>query len=613
MYQYTPLQHPDWIRLLILHPGEFESPIQIDLGQVEGVDDLQYEALSYTWATEDGDSRQSSQITCQNGKTLLVTKNCELALRYLRKTDLSRFLWVDAICINQEDNRERGHQVERMRDIYANATEVLIWLGESSRELVGPVRPNCVPLEEKCDRSESSSVVSQVDSSDMPSAAVSVSDVFLESLSRMMAEVRQMQRKGQNPTLSSLYRDSESQLYEGMTKGKMTSYCVGFWDIVHRRWWSRVWVVQEVVVARSATLLCSKKCTPFQDFFDWHRLLEQDDSPKSQIISRYFGIADYHLMTQSYVWRDPINLIELVLFAVRQLHASDPRDKIFGILGLSARFGSLLPSPDYDASTTSIFTNVAKTILLDSKSLAILCDATALAPALGHPSWAPDWSQPSIMNYYGWGLFKAARMSESIFTLSQDDRQLHLKGRICDEIGEVQFADSTAYCLRGPSVDRIPGFLKSLEVASSLSTYPTGEPVDEALWQALCWDMKNNGQSRSVSSRTDEFREWLRILTSKTDLEIFFGAMPREDNTFLYDINSTTPLCVTAKGFLAAVPYTTEAGDRIAIFSGGDVPFVLRPNEDSTYRLVGACYVHGIMDGEAFPDDPEELEWLSIR
>ena len=76
-------------------------------------------------------------------------------------------------------------------------------------------------------------------------------------------------------------------------------------------------------------------------------------------------------------------------------------------------------------------------------------------------------------------------------------------------------------------------------------------------------------------------------------------------------VRSTAPVCTTRKGLLASVPYTTETGDCIAVLTGGRVPFVLMPM-DERYHVVGPCYVHGVMDGEAFPEDLDELESISI-
>jgi hypothetical protein len=77
-------------------------------------------------------------------------------------------------------------------------------------------------------------------------------------------------------------------------------------------------------------------------------------------------------------------------------------------------------------------------------------------------------------------------------------------------------------------------------------------------------------------------------------------------------ITRRTPLCITQKAFLASVLYATQAGDCIAVLTRSRVPLVLRPTRDN-YRLIGPCYVHAIMDGEAFTEDPSELEWFSIR
>ena len=79
--------------------------MQINLREVRSSDEPEYEALSYTWATENGDTTLSSTVNCE-GAAIQVTNNCEDALRRLRNRDGERILWVDAICINQRDDRE---------------------------------------------------------------------------------------------------------------------------------------------------------------------------------------------------------------------------------------------------------------------------------------------------------------------------------------------------------------------------------------------------------------------------------------------------------------------------------------------------------------------------
>ncbi|KAF2025618.1 heterokaryon incompatibility, partial [Setomelanomma holmii] len=94
-----------------------------------------YEALSYTWATQQGDVSLSQSIACgDTGEKIPIPKNCDAALRYLRLKGSQRVLWVDAICINQHDVPEWSHQVNFMGTIYSSASQVLMFLGHQSHD-----------------------------------------------------------------------------------------------------------------------------------------------------------------------------------------------------------------------------------------------------------------------------------------------------------------------------------------------------------------------------------------------------------------------------------------------------------------------------------------------
>ena len=95
--------------------------------------EIKYEALSWCWGTED--PIYAIQIEYR-GTTYKkkVTRELALALKYLRLPDKERTLWIDAICINQDDHNERNHQVQMMSRIYTRAKEVAIWLGEDNHD-----------------------------------------------------------------------------------------------------------------------------------------------------------------------------------------------------------------------------------------------------------------------------------------------------------------------------------------------------------------------------------------------------------------------------------------------------------------------------------------------
>ena len=126
---YLSLTDEDSIRLISLLPGNFEDDLELALITYEATEAPEYEALSYTW----GDASSQKWVSV-NGEPLNIRTNLETALRHLRDEDESRTLWVDAVCINQNDVLERSQQVNRMRYIYAGAQHTVIWLGSGDDE-----------------------------------------------------------------------------------------------------------------------------------------------------------------------------------------------------------------------------------------------------------------------------------------------------------------------------------------------------------------------------------------------------------------------------------------------------------------------------------------------
>ena len=208
-YLYTELQHLDSIRLLTLHPGDEAAPLECSLSEVSSESNPQYEALSYTWASTDGDTRQLQIISC-DGRRLMITRNCKGALRRLRYGDRERVLWVDAICIDQENEQERGHQVGLMRKIYGQANEVLIWLGYESQ---------------RADEA----------------TGLPVSDLYFEHLKRMAMEMRELEKNSKTATSSPLYQQILSDLDKMRLDDTPTSLLRGLFYVHDRPWWSRIW------------------------------------------------------------------------------------------------------------------------------------------------------------------------------------------------------------------------------------------------------------------------------------------------------------------------------------------------------------------------------------
>ena len=126
-YSYTPFANENSIRLLHLEPGFDGTPLQASLSVHDLDGQFPYDALSYVWGKPD--LNKSLSI---DEHELRITYNLHTSLRHLRYPDRVRTLWIDAICINQQDLTEKGPQVALMGRIYRQADTVLCWLGELS-------------------------------------------------------------------------------------------------------------------------------------------------------------------------------------------------------------------------------------------------------------------------------------------------------------------------------------------------------------------------------------------------------------------------------------------------------------------------------------------------
>lgn len=131
-FEHSPLDpaEPRAIRLIRLLPShDLKGPIRCELYHGSLDDECQYEAISYTW----GEPEPGHTVLVNGRHPLEVTPNCVEVLVHMRRRFHKRTLWIDAICIDQRETdisqRERGHQVRIMGDVYRAAQKVLVWLG----------------------------------------------------------------------------------------------------------------------------------------------------------------------------------------------------------------------------------------------------------------------------------------------------------------------------------------------------------------------------------------------------------------------------------------------------------------------------------------------------
>jgi hypothetical protein len=518
-----------------------------------------------------------------------VTKNCEDALRRLRREDSERVLWVDAISINQQNEKEKGHQVSFMGPIYQHAAQVVIWLGDASETID--------------------------EENNLPD-----SDLFFDFMSPLATEMQESKLATNDPS-TPLYNKLVSEAADYVTTRTLTPLVRGFLDVVLRPWWERVWVVQEAALAKSAIVICGGKTANYTNLYDlWYRNLSDVGHESGLTYSLLEGYKHHMfavLQIRDYTgYFGPAKTLLGVLDRCRRLRATDERDHIFAMFGMFDEFKSQLPEPDYRKSSPEVFAEMARTFLEQMDSLAILLQATNVENDLKFPSWVTDFSQrpkfhiPSAENAY-----HASGDSAVYYEISDNGKELKLLGKCCDMLEDITKAPIEGYYNPYVPKKAILGYQQDCRVGQSITNYPTGEPGQEVLWRTMCWNIDVHYNYPAAAGVGIPFENFRKSLMSAKDVEVIEKEILLEDSR---DFNNicvhSMPLCITKNGYLASVPWTAEKGDQIIIFSGGDLPFVLRKDPTGGhYRLIGVCYVHGIMGGEAFPEDSSDLEWFSIR
>ena len=356
---YTPVNsHKREVRLVTIKSGTPPEPIQCNLSYVSLNDTPKYEALSYVWG---GPSIRIPILLDEH--PFGVTQNLGLALRFLRLPTDDRTLWIDAICVNQDDLDERSAQVQLMKNIYQGAHQVISWLGDEDENAA-----------------YADWLISQA--IDQGFSTEWLITQFVENASMRKALFHM-----------SLLLSEEMQSY-----------------------WGRLWITQEIAFSRDGILQCGDTIIPYsivQKFVQNFPLIFMSYEFCQEILPQY-GIQD-QMMLSAMFHRIRLNevstklvlgvpLLEL-LWKNRWKLASDPRDKVFGLLGLSDLSSSTHPGLkiDYNRTVRDVYIGVFQAIVDMTSKLDILCFSAPVAiqwnpeAILGTgqtvlPSWVPDWS-----------------------------------------------------------------------------------------------------------------------------------------------------------------------------------------------------------------------------
>ncbi|CAH0018227.1 unnamed protein product [Clonostachys rhizophaga] len=548
IYEYGVLGS-DEIRTLLIQPGASGSPLtgQIDQHKL-GDPDKPYEALSYAWG-----SPKRGNVIRIGEKDVLVTQNARELLLHLRDEHHPRRVWIDGICIDQDNIDERSHQVTLMQAIFSGASSVLIWVGESDED--------------------TDSVFSFF--------------TLMDERRRDRAEAEANENENEHP-------DTEFVRKSIKDPSKVRKFA-------SRPWFHRSWTFQEACLSAESYLICGKHQLHWRIFVSAALYLTS-----AGMLNVFGQSADTIVALANLAAANPSHhtpYLSVILPLTRELKAGNPHDKIFSVLGMADRTNMPSLKLSYSLPVSEVYARTAKAMIVQEQGLSVLsgvCGPDRQDRNL--PSWVPDWnlSRPAAYFHgYDWpdtthlyDINEGASFPNAIPNdLGPETHILKLRGARLDVITHVcdgkrllletatlkgRTHNITARSANGEmnllrkELDKIPlklGF-------SPLKRYKqTGEEIIQALMSVLTIAMWTFMAGRKV------FR--------------------------------------TRHGLLGIAAEGTKVGDEVWDIIGGRVPFVLRskktwfredPGTARTARLqvVGEAYVHGVMKGELWKTAEEE-------
>lgn len=357
-FQYSELDIAlNEIRLLTLQPGKSNDNVTCRIEHVSLHSANEHTALSYTW----GSLSNSEPIIINDCYTLNVTANLKDALLHIRRESTSCKLWIDAICINQNDIPERNKQVQRMQDIYAQASSVEVWLGRANGASYDAL-----------------SLVGRI------SQLVPDHEAILDGGGF-----------GQNMEFETLLENSTSESIIALD------------GLFQRPWWNRVWIVQELSVAKqlAAKVRCGNATVLWNDLLVSAYVMEAHADFLSDMLGlkvpdeKIDGYLNGIRMAQCRRTQEsqPRHRLLELLNLHRDCAATDPRDHVYALLGLSGDAHDIGLMPNYNLSVQDIYKDLAVKHIRTTKSLDIICSCRK-ERNFELPSWVPDWSSGQVIS-----------------------------------------------------------------------------------------------------------------------------------------------------------------------------------------------------------------------
>lgn len=563
MYSYAPLadQH---IRVLDLLPGSPESEICVRINPVNLnlENPPKYEALSYTWGIP-ASNHHVFVDTEQDRQIFPVTENLYTALKYLRHPILLREIWADAICIYQSNVPERNEQVARMADIYRAAAKVIVWLGPEANS----------------------------------------SNLAIEMLvtTASMIEVEWPHYK----ITPARIEDAAS---DWLDLEKHAPFDDQTWlaivQLLNRPWFTRLWIWQEVFLAhKGAEIVCGTTTMTWYDFRKailclWRRRKPDRVQGLHKALSRAWQICSLNDQPS----------LRTVLRRTKDAQCSDQRDRIYGVLNLVQEQERLGIQPDYGKSLVEVYRGLMVTSIFEHGDMSLLACCELQDERGAMPSWVPNWSVPRRCKEI-WG---ARACWNSLPQAKYNDGDGFLIATGCHsatitKVKHILTAASSNLAQTGkvPQLGETYAAFYDLIAWLRQELHTESSQQIEAICRTLCCN-EFSDRYEPIDDKHLSFQKTQERFLALSDRSTEPSKdLLRESAAFLdafYNNSLGRSFIITDEGYVGLAPDMSRPGDCIAVLLGCQSPIVLcpRPEHSEEYLVLGECYVHSLMTGEAF-------------
>lgn len=650
-FEYRPLPNKHSIRILHILPGAESLPICCDIETVTLDDNPQYDALSYVW----GQPIYNEAIIIANSDEqdavyhLGITTSLHEALTHLRNTGRGIPLWVDAICINQEDLGERGSQVEIMSRIYGEAEFVPIWLG----------------------------------------LADEVSEVAFDWISSCYDGFRQNKLPGISPLASAVQRLEQGRQpelpAEVSCESCLRSFAATFSGMEHelsgvsledssalstRQWWRRTWVIQELIFARNAVFMCGSRFITWQMLEILSEIFNDDERTKLPAqftegldrVQRAFRHIELYRITRAGIRLrgrrrlDLGDILQTFVATCRPL-VTDPRDNFWALRSLCHSYVSRM-IPDYRKGLVEIYTGATEILLEEKKNLHWLCHVMLvnstdklILEILSRESHVPSWivdigsclPQPSYRHRQNCFSAGGDGPCDWRFGKCCSQARLFVRGIHCEIVQLVGFSTAWDGNAAGQSSanDNFDGCVHPALVMAA-----TWQREPDSLWRTMMWDcslprpFECDGPLRLSDEHLARVKEEFYSKVIIEEKELTCGALQDKiqfseeySRRVLLELadfghmkywSEAVRFCCFKSGNIGWVPEATRPGDEVYVVFGCPMPLVMRPaclphsgpscSGGCHVTIVGPAYVQDSMDGQVIArTSKDDIESICIH